>query len=128
MRTLLLAAALLLAAPVAATADEHAAAPTCFASTQWHGWSAPGGRDFLYLRVGLHDVYRVQLTPGTRVQRWGDRFLINENRGSGWICSPLDLDLTLSDHHGFREGLIAREIRKLTPEEVSAIPPRDMPS
>jgi hypothetical protein len=70
----------------------------------------------------------VDLTKGTHVRRDADRFLINRVRGSNWICSPLDLDLTLSDHHGFQEPLIARALRKLTPEEVAAIPKKDLPS
>jgi hypothetical protein len=52
---------------------------------------------------------------------------VSRIRGSNWICSPLDLDLTLSDHLGFREPLIARSLRKLTPEEVAAIPRKDLP-
>ena len=121
----LAAAALTAAAANAAPApDAHSA---CFASNSWEGWSAPGDGDFLYLRVGVRDIYRVDLTKGTHVRRDADRFLINRVRGSNWICSPLDLDLTLSDQNGFREPLIARSLRKLTPEEAAAIPRKDRP-
>ena len=82
----------------------------------------------LYLRVGPRDIYRVDLTPGSHVQKFGDRFLVNRVRGSDWICSPLDLELTLSDHNGYREPLIARSLRKLTAAEVAAIPRKDLPS
>lgn len=99
----------------------------CFLSTQWQGWSAPGDGDILYLRVFLHDIWEVQLTPGTRVHRYPDYFLVNQVRGSPWICTPLDLDLALSDHNGFRQPLIARSLRKLTPEEAAAIPRKDLP-
>jgi hypothetical protein len=58
----------------------------------------------------------------------GDRFLVNRVRGSDWICSPLDLDLTLADHNGYREPLISRSLRKLTPAEVAAIPRKDLPA
>lgn len=81
----------------------------------------------LYLRFGLHDIYRVDLTPGSRVRKDPDTFLVNRLRGSNWICSPLDLDLTLSDRQGFRQPLIARSRRKLTPAEIAAIPRRDLP-
>ena len=54
-------------------------------------------------------------------------FLVSQVRGSNWICGPLDLDLQLSDHNGFRQGLIARSLRKLTPAEVAAIPRKDLP-
>ena len=129
MRPLLFAVLLGLAAPSAAGAapDSHANL-NCFSSTQWHGWSAPGDGDFLYLRVGMNDIYRVQLSPGSHVRRSGDRFLISRPRGSDWVCSPLDLDLSLSDQLGFREPLIAEDLRKLTPVEVAAIPRHDLPS
>jgi hypothetical protein len=127
--SILAAALLAVAGATAATAAAPDKAPDrpCFASINWKGWSAPGDGDFLYLRVGLHDIYRVDLTPGTRVYKDADNFLVNEIRGSNWICSPLDLDLTLSDHHGFRQPLIARSLRKLSPAEVAAIPRKDLP-
>ena len=43
-------------------------------------------------------------------------------RGSDTVCDALDLDLSVSDGHGFREFLIATSITKLTPAEVAAIP------
>jgi len=107
-------------APVNRTGD-------CFLSNQWQGWSAPGDGDVLLLRVFLHDIWKVELTPGTRVHRFPDYFLVNEVRGSPWICSHLDLDLTLADRNGFRQPLIARSLRKLTPEEVAVIPRKDLP-
>ena len=124
------AAALLAAAgATAATAAAPDKAPdrACFASNSWRGWTAPGDGDFLYLRINLHDIYRVDLTPGTRVRKGADNFLVSEIRGSNWICTPLDLDLTLADHNGFRQPLIARALRKLTPAEVAAIPRKDLP-
>jgi hypothetical protein len=111
----------------AAGAEPRSKSDPCFLSSAWRGWSAPGDGDVLYLRVHLHDIYRVDLTPGAHVRRYPDYFLVNRVRGSDWICSPLDLDLTLSDHAGFQQPLIARSLRKLTPEEVAAIPRKDLP-
>ena len=124
-----LAATLLAAASATAATAAQDRTPdrACFASNSWQGWSAPRDGDVLYLRVGVRDIYRVELTPGTRVRNDGDRFLINRIRGSNWICSSLDLDLAISDHHGFQEPLIARSLRKLTPAEVAAIPRKDLP-
>lgn len=124
---LILAAGLLAGATAAAAAASEKAPDSCFASNNWRGWSAPGDGDMLYLRVGLNDIYRVDLTPGTRVRKGADNFLVSQVRGSNWICGPLDLDLQLSDHNGFRQGLIARSLRKLTPAEVAAIPRKDLP-
>jgi hypothetical protein len=33
----------------------------------------------------------------------------------------------VSDHQGFRQPMIARSLRKLTPAEVAAIPRKDLP-
>jgi hypothetical protein len=114
-------------ATAATAAPEETSARPCFASHTWEGWSAPGDGDTLYLRVGIHDIYRVELTPGTHVRKDSNQFLVSRVRGSNWICSALDLDLTLSDTQGFREPIIARSLRKLTPAEVAAIPRKDLP-
>ncbi len=53
--------------------------------------------------------------------------LVSIHRGSSSICDALDLDLRLSDGHGFSEPLIARSMTKLTPEEVAAIPAKYRP-
>lgn len=114
-----------LAVPAAAdTANTHR---ECFLSNDWHSWSAPGDGDVLYLAVSVNEVWRVELTPGSHVRKYPDQFLINRVRGSNWICSPLDLDLALADHHGMRKGLIARSLHKLTPEEIAAMPRKDRP-
>jgi len=116
----------------AATAQDQNAAPppssNCFFSSNWQGWSAPGNGDTLLIRVRPNDIYRIELAPGAHVHKTGDRFLVNELRGGNWICSALDLDLTLSDHQGFSQALIARSLTKLTADEVAAIPRADLPS
>ncbi len=116
-----------LAATSAHAATSQAKNNDCFLGRDWEAWTAPGDGDFLLIRVNLHDIYRVDLTPGSHVRKDGDRFLVNKERGSSWICGPLDLDLQLADHVGFRQPLIARSMRKLTPQEVAAIPKKDRP-
>lgn len=113
----------------AAQAATEAPSRSCFLSNDWKGWSAPasGKGDVLYLRVRNNDLYRVDLTPGSHARKGGGMFLVNQVRGSNWICSAVDLDLTLSDDLGFRQPLIARSMRKLTPEEVAAIPRKELP-
>jgi hypothetical protein len=111
------------AAPTAAPSDHQ----NCFLGRDWEGWTAPGDGDALILRVHLNDYYKVELTKGSHVRKDPDRFLVNKQRGSSWICSPLDLDLQIADHSGFRQPLIARSLRKLTAQEVAAIPKKDLP-
>jgi hypothetical protein len=47
--------------------------------------------------------------------------------GSSSICGPLDLQLALSDGHGFYMPLIASSLVKLTPEQIAALPRKDLP-
>lgn len=122
------AVVLALLLPAAASAKEQNPARDCFISSAWRGWSAPEGADALYLRVHGSDIYRVDLTPGSRVHRYGTDYLVNQVRGSSWICSALDLDLAIANYGGsYSRGLIATNLRKLTPEEVAAIPREDLP-
>jgi len=133
MRTLIRIAAALAVISTAPLA--HAAADTpakskdsnCFATNTWNGWTTTDNGDALILRVGLRDYYKVGLTPGTHARKGPNQFLVNQVRGSNWICSHLDLDLMISDNLGFRQPLIATSLRRLTPEEVAAIPKKDLP-
>lgn len=126
---LMFAVILSLLAPAAALADPAPAAARedCFHSNNWRSWSAPRGEQALYIRVKQNDVFRVDLSPGSTVRDYGGEYLINEVHGSGWVCSAIDLDLKVSDYNGFSRGIIATGLRKLTPEEVAALPPKDRP-
>jgi len=128
----------LIAAGLAALSAASAAAATpapldsehpsgCFFVTEWRGWTAPSP-DVLYLGVNLHDVYRVQLSVGSPELQWPDVHLVSKVRGSDTVCSALDLDLSVSDDHGFREPLIATSITKLSQAEVAAIPAKFRPN
>ncbi|HYG27118.1 MAG TPA: hypothetical protein VD906_09435 [Caulobacteraceae bacterium] len=97
-------------------------ASDCFSSVNWRGWSSPVD-DVIYLRVGLNDIYRVDLLPGSgRNLEGGGDFLVSEVRGSNRICSANDLDLRIASTTGFTTPLFPRTLRKLTPEEVAALP------
>jgi hypothetical protein len=98
----------------------------CFFVTQWQGWKSPSP-DVIYLGVNSHDVYRVDLSAGSSMLSWPDMHLVSIVRGSDSICSALDLDLKISDDHGFTEPLIAKSLTKLTPEQVAAIPKKFRP-
>ena len=112
----------------AALADKPAEhTNNCFLSNNWKGWTASPDGDTLYLRIEINNIYRVDLTPGSHAHKYPGSFLVNRVRGSSWICSPLDLDLTLADDAGMRQPLIVRSLRKLTPAEIAAIPKKDLP-
>ena len=118
-------AAALIGGQALATTDN----PTvpCFHLTQWQGWKAPD-RKTLYLGVNMHDVYRVDLSPGSLQLMVPDAQLVSQARGSNTICTAIDLQLTVADNNGFRQPLFARKLTKLTPEEIAAIPKKYRPN
>ena len=120
-----LIATVLTLAGVSASAASAQAAQKCFFITQWQGWSSPSPT-VLYLRVN-RDIFRVDLSVGSDYLRSPNMHLVSKLSGSTSICTPLDLNLELSDGQTFRQGLIAKAITKLTPEEAAAIPPKDRP-
>ena len=112
---------------LAATKDDSRS--PCFFVTQWRGWKSPSP-DTLYLGINNHDIYEVKLSGGGSTQlSWPDMHLVSIDRGgSGSVCNALDLDLKIADTNGFAEPLIARSLRKLTPEEAAAVPPKYRPN
>lgn len=112
-------------APAATRDDPHS---PCFFVTQWRGWKSPAP-DTLYLGVNNHDIYEVKLAGGGSNQlSWPQMHLVSVDRGGGSICNALDLDLKIADTNGFAEPLIAKSLRKMTPEEVAAVPPKFRPN
>jgi hypothetical protein len=109
----------------AALADSPQTVPKCFFITAWQGWSSPSPK-ILYLRVN-RDIYRVDLSVGSGWLSDPRMHLTSRLRGSSSICTPLDLQLELTDGQSFRQGLIASAITKLSPEEAAAIPQKYRP-
>ncbi len=126
----LAAVALLSFAATPSLADSRSASnadSSCFAASQWNGWKSPSP-SVIYLRVGVNDIYRLDLSYGSSELDEPDVHLISLLRGSDWICSPLDLQLAVADDSGgFREPLIVRSITRLTPAQIAAIPPKFRP-
>jgi hypothetical protein len=110
-----------------AHADTPAAKPksACFFTRDWSNWHAPT-KDMIYLRVNVRDIYRIDLNYGSQMLTWPDSHLINEVRGTDSVCSPIDLDLKVAED-GIIEPLFVKAITRLTPEEVAAIPKKDLP-
>jgi hypothetical protein len=121
-----LAALVPLAACAAAggrTTADTAAGPKpprqCFWTRNVTSFAAPDDRT-LYVRVGVRDVYRFELFgPCTGID-WTQRIAL-ASRGSSQICSGIDADIITPSPIG-PERCRARELRKLTPEEVAALP------
>jgi len=118
--------AALAAALLAASAQAAGAAQNCFLSQDWQGWSSPAP-NVLYLKVGLHDVYKVGLSGGSSQLQNPGVHLVSIVRGSSNVCSAIDLDLKVADNNGFATPLIADTLTKLTPDEIAAIPKKYRP-
>ena len=115
------------AAAAADTPPAQKGHDNCFRSSDWDGWHAPNDKT-LYLRVRLHDIYQVDLNSPSSMLTWPDTHLVNVIRGSNYICSPLDLQLTVTQNNSSaREPLFLKTITKLTPEQIAAIPKKDLP-
>lgn len=127
MRFLFVVAFALLVPAAANAAPQQAATRDCFLSRNWQGWSAPRDADVLYLRVRGDGIFRADLTPGTRVHRYGGDYLVNQVHGSSWICSALDLDLALTSYGGFPRAIVVTNLRRLSADEAAAIPREDLP-
>jgi hypothetical protein len=128
MRALLLMAAVAaLGLAGAARAEAPAAKPksSCFFTRNWDGWRSPDEKT-IYLRVNVRDIFKVDLSYGSSLLTWPDSHLINEVRGTDWVCQPIDLDLKVANDH-FAEPLFIKAITRLTPEEVAAIPKKYLP-
>jgi len=137
MRTLFvgLAAALILAGTAGAVRADTPDAPAetntqhCFSITDWQGWKASKTeQDVLYIKVRMHDIYRVQLVDKEPFLDGPDVHLVSKSWGTDMVCNPHDLDLKLADSFGgMRTPLIVKALTKLTPDEAKALPKEDQP-
>ena len=107
----------------------HSKAPaSCFYAHDWQGWHAPN-EHMMYVRVNTHKIYRVDFASSCQELTWPDVHLVTTFHGSDAVCTPLDLDIKVSDGGPGHMAVpcIASGISELTPEEVAAIPKKDLP-
>jgi hypothetical protein len=111
------------AALIAAVADAQTTfeKPRCFRSSDWRGWKATPDASAIYIRVSSSRIYRVDFAHACNALRHGNH-LFNRVRGSGRICTAIDLDLRVSVGRGMSTPCIASKLTELTPEEAAALP------
>ncbi len=108
-----------------AAADSQSApqpAQQCFFSQDWNGWKATPDSKSIYIRVGVNKLYRLDLSVACPELRMPDVHLVTKLRGGSMICSALDLDLSVSDSHGFKTPCIVSNITPLSDAEAAALP------
>lgn len=107
-------------------------APRCFSMQEFQGWKAPDART-IYIRVGVNDFYRLDLSAPCQSLLYPDSHLITKVRGSDQVCSGVDWDLSVSDSSGmtrgagFKEACIVKTQTPLSPAEVAQIPKKFKP-
>jgi hypothetical protein len=113
------ASALLVALPAAA---QPKAENICFWTRDLRNHTV-GGDHTLYFDVAGRSVYRVETTGNCLAGATStDPIVLRQRDGSGQICQPIDLDLSI---RGSR--CIVSSMTKLTPEEAKALPRRMHP-
>ena len=93
----------------------------CFLSRDWSSWRPSLDSRSIFLRVGVNQVFRLDLAYACPTLQRPNARLITKIRGSSWICHPLDIDLQVSD--GFIPSpCLVKALTRLTPDEVAALP------
>lgn len=125
------AVAVLLAAPHSAGAadqpshrEAEKAGKDCFRTRNIQGYAAADD-DNIYIRVGVRDVYHLAMRGRCPNIEWNEGVAI-VSHGSAWICTDRDAEVITRTRIGPQRCPI-ESIRKLTPEQVEALPRRARP-
>jgi hypothetical protein len=111
--------------PVAASAQPAKPVNQCFFDRDWRGWKAIDNKS-MYIRTGLHSIYRVDFSSGCPGLTSANAHLITESH-TGSVCNAIDLDIKVSDLQGFSTPCIASGLTKLTEADMAAIPKKLVP-
>lgn len=126
--TLSLGAAALVAyaLPAAAkTPPEAAKTPReCFWTDRVTNFASDDDRT-VYLRVGVKEVWRLEMLGRCTDVDWSNRIAIR-SRGGSHICSGLDAEIIAPSPIGPQRCAV-KTVRKLTPEEIKALPKKARP-
>mgnify|MGYP001039999279 CR=1 FL=1 len=124
MKTLFAAIAIAALVPLAAQAKPASSDRACFHASNVSGFRAPDDKT-VYVRVGVRDIYQMQMLGACPDINWAEKIGIR-TQGSEWICSGMDANLISPSPIGPHRCAV-RALRKLTPEEAKALPPKSRP-
>jgi len=116
----------LCATPATAAADPNAKPPQCFESHNWQGWTASPDAKTMYIKVMMHDVYRLDLVGSCPTLLIPNAHLVTVFRGPTQVCSAVDLDMKVSDG-GIATPCLVDKITPMSPAEVKALPAKLQP-
>ena len=80
---------------------------------------------YVQVRVGVKDVYQFEMFGHCTDVDWAQKIAI-VSRGGNHICEGFDAEVIIGSPIGPQRCLV-RDIHKLTPEEVAALPKRARP-
>ena len=122
---LLAAASLAAAAPVAAKSPlepaKASARGQCFWTRQVNSFASSDNR-VVNVRVGVKDIYQLEMLGRCEDVDWNHSIAL-VSRGSDYICTGLDAEIISPTSIGPHRCPV-KTIRKLTAEEVKALPAR----
>ncbi|WP_207801817.1 DUF6491 family protein [Phenylobacterium hankyongense] len=84
----------------------------------------------LYIDVNGRDVYAIEMSGACLAGAMSnDPIIIREPPGAAIVCRPIDLDISIGrpGGGGFATPCIVRDIVRLTPGQVAALPPKVRP-
>ena len=110
--------------PAAPDGKAKPAARQCFWANQVNNFAA-ADEDTVNVRVGMKDVYQFEMLGRCPDIDWSDRIAI-VSRGSNSICTGMDAEIIAPSTIGPQRCPI-RTMRKLTPDEIKALPRRARP-
>ena len=99
-------------------------ARSCFWANNANGFNAVD-ETTVYVRVGVRDVYRLELFARCPDIDWNQAIGL-VSRGGDSICSGLDATIITKGPFGPQRCEV-RTVTMLTPEEAAALPPKSKP-
>jgi len=97
----------------------------CFYSRNVTSFAAPDQHN-LYVEVNSRDVYHFEMFGPCPDIDWNQRLALIARPGP-WICNGMDAEVVTHAAGLGRQKCLVRHMRKLTPQEVAALPKRARP-
>jgi hypothetical protein len=118
----------LLAEAPTASAAANQSKGECFWGHDASGFSAPDNTK-VYIRAGLRDVYELSLFGPCLDVDWAQSIALRSRSGDDFICAGnnVNYEIISPSHTVGRQRCEVNAVRKLTPDQVAALPKRDRP-
>ena len=96
----------------------------CFRTDRVNNFASSDSR-IVNLRVGVRDIYQLEMFGRCNDVDWTQKIAV-VSRGSSYICTGLDAEIIAPSPIGPQRCPV-KTIRKLTPDEIKALPKRARP-